>query len=629
MQKITFSFIAFLFFSLSLQAQLLLDVCGDGWIQKRLIVGNNLDDNLFIGHNAGILTVPNNNTEMGVHNTFVGSQTGKNNTTGYYNVFLGTFAGIANTTGFRNTFIGAGSAFRNTTGSYNTFIGNQSGSDNTTGQDNTFIGFGAGSNNTIGKNNVFLGSNAGFNNTDAEDNVFLGSNAGRNNTIGEFNVFIGRRAGLENTTSNSNTFIGAFSGQRNIADFNTFVGTGTGQNTTIGARNTFIGYWTGINNISGGHNTFIGYFAGGQNRSGVENTFLGHLAGAQNRKGTRNTYLGFESDAIASADSLDKSIAIGHNAKVGCHNCAVIGGTGTNAVKVGIATSNPLSDLHIKQSLDTIPAGIRIERASNANQWTTYVDKFNDYNFTYNNKLIAWIDDAGIVGSLDFANQTSTSRSRKTRIKELGRVLDKVNKLQPLSFTKENSAKKQNIWGFNNEEVSKLFPTITPEKNEQKGIIYDYLGILSIKAIQELSLLVEDQQSEITEREELIEDQQSAIEDLQADVAELKTLLEKVLSKETKTSLQSATIEEAVLGQNLPNPFNTSTRIPYTIPTTTQKANILINGISGKLIKTIAINSFGEGALELQTAGLSKGQYTYSLEVDGRLVETKQMQLVR
>jgi len=60
-----------------------------------------------------------------------------------------------------------------------------------------------------------------------------------------------------------------------------------------------------------------------------------------------------------------------------------------------------------------------------------------------------------------------------------------------------------------------------------------------------------------------------------------------------------------------------------------QKATILIHNINGQLIESIAIQQFGEGALELQTTNLSNGQYTYSLEVDGLIIDTKKMNLVR
>ncbi|MFK7982423.1 MAG: hypothetical protein AB8G86_20745 [Saprospiraceae bacterium] len=56
--------------------------------------------------------------------------------------------------------------------------------------------------------------------------------------------------------------------------------------------------------------------------------------------------------ADATTNRLSQAIAIGNNALVGCDKCAVIGGTGANAVKVGIGTTTPEARLHIKGGVD-------------------------------------------------------------------------------------------------------------------------------------------------------------------------------------------------------------------------------------------------------------------------------------
>ena len=603
MQKITITFIAFLFFSLSLEAQLLLDVCGDGWIQKRLIVGNTSDRNIFIGHNSGMNTLPSTSTTDGHRNIFLGYRAGRDNTTGKQNTFIGDEAGVTNQIGSSNTFIGNSAGLFNTSGGSNTFVGSSAGSSNTTGGDNTFIGHGAGTVNTTGEHNVFIGSSTGFSNTAGTQNVFIGVSTGFSNTTGSSNVFVGRSAGLENETG----------------FFNAFFGRNAGRNNTIGNRNTFLGLAAGLDNSSGSDNIFIGFLTGDANETGQKNTVIG-------------------TNANTVSNDLNNVIALGYESKVACNNCATIGGTGSNAVKVGIATTTPLSDLHIKQSTDQLQVGggIRLENATDTDYWSTTVDDLNDYNFIFNDGVIGWISNStgNYVNNNPFRSPTgSESRSRSSS--KMKTVLPKIQQLQPLT-KKITEGTTREAWGFQVEEVAKIFPAITPEKNGQKGIIYDYFGILSIKAIQELSVLVEEQQVAIEDRDAniqnqqtIIENQQANIETLQSDVAELKELVSQLIKNQQASTTQAVIINNARLGQNLPNPFTSSTKIPYTVPTSSKKANILIHSINGQLIKTIAINSFGEGMLELQTTGLSKGQYTYSLEVDGRLVETKQMQLVR
>jgi len=395
-----------------LLAQIRLDVDGDGWIRKRLVMGNTDDKNMFIGHDAGINTTPRdpNPIQNGIENTFIGYQSG----------------------------------FKNTSGSYNTYLGVLAGSFNTTGSSNTFIGL-----------------RAGFSNTSGAANTFLGQSSGRSNTIGDFNTFIGTFAGGNNMSGTINTFIGYNSGGNN----------------TIGKRNTFIGNWAGFNNNKGNRNTSIG-----------------SSSGSNNINGNYNTFLGWDANLLYSIDSLDRAIAIGYRAEVACHNCAVIGGTGLNAVKMGVATNMPLSDLHIKQSTDQLQVGggIRLEDTADGDYWAVTIDQLNDYNFVFNGSVIGWIDSGTrmYIPNTSAFSEPNESTSRGRRSKKMQKVLKKVQQLQPLTqkIAGDNASE---IWGFHSEEVAKLFPAITSEKNGQKGVIYNYFGVLSIKAIQELAVVVD------------------------------------------------------------------------------------------------------------------------------------------
>jgi hypothetical protein len=207
-----------------------------------------------------------------------------------------------------------------------------------------FIGANAGMNDDGKNNNIFVGNNAGKSNTSGEENSFFGQDAGYSNTNGFYNSFFGRGAGQSNNTGNNNSFFGIVSGSSNtIGEYNSFFGGDAGQSNTEGSNNSFFGNLAGSGNTRGYENSFFGLAAGQSNTTGYENSFFGRGAGSFNNN-TRSTLLGHNA---RTTDSLYQAIAIGAGARVGCHNCAVIGGTGGNAVKVGISVEKPVTKLHI------------------------------------------------------------------------------------------------------------------------------------------------------------------------------------------------------------------------------------------------------------------------------------------
>jgi trimeric autotransporter adhesin len=58
-------------------------------------------------------------------------------------------------------------------------------------------------------------------------------------------------------------------------------------------------------------------------------------------------------------------------------------------------------------------------------------------------------------------------------------------------------------------------------------------------------------------------------------------------------------------------------------------ATIMVTDINGKNIKTVQLSAMGSGQISLQTSQLMSGTYTYSLYVDGNLIDTKKMILAK
>ena len=161
-----------------------------------------------------------------------------------------------------------------------------------------------------------FGNSALASSTGGSSNSAFGMNALRALTTATSNVAVGDSALIAVTTSGANTGLGHASGLALTtgAGNNTFVGSSAGRAVTTSGFHTFVG-------------TNAGYSPNGVSANGTTTT-----AG--------NTFLGYQSGA-ATSTQIANAIAIGINSVVTGSNQAVIGGTSTYAVKVGINNTNP------------------------------------------------------------------------------------------------------------------------------------------------------------------------------------------------------------------------------------------------------------------------------------------------
>ncbi len=213
-------------------------------------------------------------------------------------------------TGTANVAVGNNALGLNTTGGANTAVGKLALGNNLSGEYNTAIGYITLRNNSASYNTA-VGGQAMRSNTTGNQNIAFGNNALSLNTIGSANSASGFESMLSNTTGSDNTATGHHSLFDNVS----------------GARNTAIGR-TSLEHTLGNNNTAVGYYSGFTNVSGINNTFLG-------------------ANADATAGTFTNATAIGYNAKVGSSNALVLGGTGADAVNVGIGMTTPLYPLQV------------------------------------------------------------------------------------------------------------------------------------------------------------------------------------------------------------------------------------------------------------------------------------------
>ncbi|MGA2669106.1 MAG: T9SS type A sorting domain-containing protein [Ignavibacteria bacterium] len=100
-------------------------------------------------------------------------------------------------------------------------------------------------------------------------------------------------------------------------------------------------------------------------------------------------------------------------------------------------------------------------------------------------------------------------------------------------------------------------------------------------------------------------------------------------------NISSQIPKEFKLYQNYPNPFNPKTKIRYEIRNHTSEVRLILYDITGKEItilvnqKPFAIDEARIYEVEFDGSNFSSGVYFYSLIVDGQLIDTKKMILLK
>lgn len=506
----------------------------------------------------GIYALESNTT--GGQNTAVGFNSLNKNLTGDDNTALGIASLYSNTFGSQNTALGTGTLSLNTTGTGNLAAGFYSMNQSLTGKYNVSLGHYAmysnesgTSNVAIGKHALFfnkkisnlvaIGDSALFNNgtgnpqsAQATGNTAVGSKALYANTIGSGNTANGYQALYANKSGVENTAIGYNSLNNNVlGDDNTAVGVATLFNNTSGSDNTAIGFATMSLNTTGRQNVANGSFALYSNTTGTYNVAIGDVALKLNTSGSYNTGIGqsalfdnktgnYNSGIGAltnmATDNLTNATAIGAHAEVACSNCLVLGSVNgennaTANVKVGIGTTAPLADLHIKQSNETYPVnggGLRLERVNNTNHWDIATDNTSDLDFTYNAVSRGYINHTTGV-------YTATSDIRmKKDIKVIETVLPRVMQLQAKTYHYlDNKSDDVLSYGFMAQEVEKVFPDFVTTKGKDglKAIAYQNFTVITVKALQEQQAQIEVLKEENKILKERLDKLQAAIENIQ------------------------------------------------------------------------------------------------------------------
>ena len=219
----------------------------------------------------------------------------------------------------------------------------------------------------------------------------------------------------------------------------------------------------------------------------------------------------------------------------------------------------------------------------------------------------------------------------KDNVAPLTNAMDIINQINPKTFTYKTSQYPQmnlplgSQFGMIAQDVEGILPNlvkevIQPEVLDTAGnIVNAALTFKSLKYEAFIPILIQG-----------AKEQQSTIDSLKTQIQDLQNQMAQVLNSNGSGAKIVNTINielsnDAVLYQNIPNPFGEETTINYFIPDNTSNAKIIFFDMYGQSMKDVQLTTTGSGNIHMDSKNLASGIYSYSLVIDGKIIDTKKM----
>jgi len=143
-----------------------------------------------------------------------------------------------------------------------------------------------------------------------------------------------------------------------------------------------------------------------------------------------------------------------------------------------------------------------------------------------------------------------------------------------------------------------------PDALSKEGVSYE-----GVNYIELIPLMIKGMQ----EQDEIIKRQQTQIDELK-----------RMLSVTKEDASAAADLTGAWLKQNSPNPFRENTTVQFALPASASEAKLLVYDQNGRLVKSVSVGS-GQNQVSITKGSLPSGNYVYTLMVNGKKVDSKNM----
>lgn len=235
----------------------------------------------------------------------------------------------------------------------------------------------------------------------------------------------------------------------------------------------------------------------------------------------------------------------------------------------------------------------------------------------------------------------TSDRNLKQNIEVFSDAMDIINKLKPRHYQFKTDEKyrflnlpKGDHYGLIAQDVEQLLPNLVstadhevlkrpqqsdaskpytnglPKPTAQPAGKPETISVKALNYVELIPIMVKGMQ----EQSELIKQQQQQINELKVQVSRLSG------NVTTTTGMGS-------LSQNTPNPVERTARIVYAVPAGAGHAHLLITDNLGRTVKSVSLSK--SGYVNIDVSSLSSGIYNYTLLVDGKITDTKKMEVLR
>lgn len=419
-------------------------------------------------------------------------------------------------------------------------------------------------------NCTFVGLLAGQSSA-AGNNTGFGFQSLKNNVSGFSNTGTGSGSLTNNTSGYANTAMGTAALSFNLdGNTNTAVGVESLLGNLSGYNNTAVGYQALYSNVNTYNNTAVGWTALYDNNSGVYNTAVGDLSGTSCKSNTNCSFFG-TSTGQSVITAFNNSTTIGAGGRITASNQVRIGSSSVTSIGGFTGWSN-VSDGRFKINVKEDVKGL------------DFINQLRPITYNLN-----------VMELSQFLGENITGFSPEVREK----MMQGINEKSEIVYT-----------GFIAQEVEKAaknldfdFSGVDKPQNENSlyGLRYAEFVVPIVKAVQELS----------KENQEL----KNEIQTLKNNISELSQKI---------SSTNNQNYSNGFLGQNIPNPFNKNTSIPFVLPSKFTSA--LIKVINSQTSQTVMEYQLSPNQTSQEVnLNMANGIYSYSLVIDGVTVDTKQM----
>jgi hypothetical protein len=188
---------------------------------------------------------------------------------------------------------------------------------------------------------------------------------------------------------------------------------------------------------------------------------------------------------------------------------------------------------------------------------------------------------------------------------------EKGNTIKKFEKTKNKKTNEDLEFGFLAQELKQIYPELVNQ--DTLGYYYvNYIGLIPV-----LVEAVKEQKAQINALTSLLNKSNSGTMKVGANTT----------NEITETEIDALTYP--VLYQNVPNPFNSTTTIGFSLPTSVGSAIVYVYDMNGTQLKSYPISERGKGTITIQGSVFSAGMYLYALIADGKVIDTKRMILTK